>query len=83
MPTGYTRLWRCGSTYYFRCKIPEDLLAHHAPRIEIKFSLKTTDRREAERRVRLESVKLDQEFAALRRKGAGTASSVAATQALN
>jgi hypothetical protein len=69
VPTGHTRLWRRGAVYHFRCKIPGDLLGHYAPRIEIKFSLKTTDRREAERRVRLESVKLDQEFAALRRNG--------------
>jgi hypothetical protein len=56
MPTGHTRLRVRGAAYYFRCKIPADLLAHYAPRGEIKFSLKTNDRREAERRVRSEAV---------------------------
>jgi hypothetical protein len=64
--SGHTRLWRRGATYYFRAKVPQDLLKHYSPKRELKFSLDTRDRSEAVRRVRVESVKLDQEFAALR-----------------
>lgn len=53
--------------YYFRAKVPVDLSQHYAPKREITFSLRTRDPREALERVRLESVKLDQEFAAARR----------------
>ena len=54
------------SSYYFRRKIPEDLIAHYNKK-EIKKSLRTSDRREAERLARIEGSKLDEEFAALRR----------------
>ena len=64
--SGHTRLWRRGAAYYFRAKVPVDLLKQYSPRREIKFTLNTNDRADAERRVRLESVKLDEEFAALR-----------------
>ena len=65
--SGHTRLWRRdGATYYFRAKVPVDLLKQYCPKLEIKFSLKTNDRKEAVLRVRAESVKLDEEFGALR-----------------
>src|SRR5215831_9224832 len=74
VPTQHTHLWRRGATYYFRAKVPVDLLQHYAPKREIKFSLKTNDRKEAERLVRQAAVKQDEEFAALRRKRANHAS---------
>ena len=64
--SGHTRLWRRGATYYFRAKVPQDLLKHYSPKLEIKFSLDTKDRADTVRRVRLEAVKLDQEFEAIR-----------------
>src|SRR5215510_2506683 len=73
VPTQHTHLWRRGATYYFRAKVPVDLLQHYAPKREIKFSLKTNDRKEAERLVRQAAVKQDEEFAALRRKRANHA----------
>lgn len=54
------------SSYYFRRKIPEDLIAHYNKK-EIKKSLRTSDRREAERLARIEGSKLDEEFASLRK----------------
>jgi hypothetical protein len=57
------RLHRRGSVYYFRAKIPADLLLHFAPAKERTLSLRTSNRREAEERVRVESVKFDQEMA--------------------
>ncbi|WP_420889466.1 DUF6538 domain-containing protein [Herbaspirillum frisingense] len=36
------------SSYYFRRKIPEDLIGHYNKK-EIKKSLRTSDKREAER----------------------------------
>ncbi|MCP1573181.1 hypothetical protein J2S30_001560 [Herbaspirillum rubrisubalbicans] len=54
------------SSYYFRRKIPEDLIAHYNKK-EIKKSLRTSDRREAERLARIEGSKLDDEFASLRK----------------
>jgi hypothetical protein len=59
---GATRLMRRGSIYYFRAKVPADLLDDYAPRKEIVKSLHTSDRREGERLVRVESVRQDQEF---------------------
>lgn len=48
-------------TYYFRRRIPKDLLSLY-PSQQVIFSLKTKDRREADRLARIESVKLDHEF---------------------
>lgn len=48
-------------TYYFRRRIPKDLLSFY-PSQQIIFSLKTKDRQEADRLARIESVKLDHEF---------------------
>jgi integrase len=59
-------LERRGEVWWFRRKIEKDLLKHYAPKKEFRFSLKTKDRKEAEAMARLESVKLDQEFASAR-----------------
>jgi len=56
-----TRLAKRGSTYYFRAKIPADLIAHYGKK-EIKVSLKTTDKREAVRLCNLKSVEWDEEL---------------------
>ncbi len=62
----HPRLHRRGTVYYFRAKIPADLLLHFHPAKERTFSLKTTELREALQRVRVESVKFDQEMAQAR-----------------
>jgi hypothetical protein len=48
-------------TFYFRRRIPKDLLSLHSSQ-QIIFSLKRRDRQEADRLTRIESAKLDQEF---------------------
>ncbi|SFH55306.1 hypothetical protein SAMN05216299_12159 [Nitrosospira sp. Nsp14] len=48
-------------TYHFRRRIPKDLLSLYSSS-QIVFSLKTKDRKEADRLARVESFKLDQEF---------------------
>lgn len=53
------------ANYYFRRKIPKDLVPHYR-KAEIKKSLHTADRREAERRARQEGSRLDNEFVSLR-----------------
>lgn len=62
-----THLSIIDSVYHFRRRIPKDLKAVYAPKLEIKFSLKTKDKRKAEQEARIESVKVDQEFEAHRR----------------
>jgi integrase len=52
-----------GSVWWFRRKIEKELLAYYAPKTEFRFSLRTKDKKEAEAKARIESVKLDQEFA--------------------
>lgn len=66
----HTRLHRREGSrnYYFRAKVPADLLPFYGGKREIYYSLKTSNPREALERVRLESVKLDQEFAEKRRQ---------------
>lgn len=64
----HPRLMLRGTVYYFRAKVPVDLLEDYSPKREICFSLRTRDPREALEKVRIESVRLDQEFAAQRRK---------------
>ena len=59
--------------YRLRVKVPTDLLHHYHPRKEITKSLKTSDYRTACDRARVERVKLDQEFAEVRRKLAAQA----------
>jgi integrase len=51
-----------GSVYYFRRRIPLDLIAAHDGQREVTYSLKTKDRSEAERRARKASVALDDEW---------------------
>jgi integrase len=60
-----THLAKRGSRYYFRRKIPLDLLPHYKGR-EVMRSLGTSDRREAERLARIVGVELDREFERLR-----------------
>jgi len=57
----HPRLHKRGDTYYFRAKVPVDLLPFY-PGAEIKFSLRTRDRQTAWQRVQLESLRLDREF---------------------
>lgn len=64
-------------SYYFRAKIPTDLLDQYGGRKEVCFSLRTSDYREALKRVRVESVKLDQEFDEKRRSKAAEGAQVA------
>lgn len=59
-------LIRRGAVYYYRRRIPTELLAHYAPKKEIHKSLGTSERREAVERARAMSVQHDKEFAALR-----------------
>jgi hypothetical protein len=53
------RLLSRNGTYYFRAKIPTDLLPHYAPKREIKFSLKTTDKKKAWQLAQAASLRLD------------------------
>lgn len=59
---GQTHAFKRGSVYYFRMKIPVDLLSHYTPKTEIRFSLKTSDKKEARRLANQESAHWDQEF---------------------
>ena len=67
-----TRLLRRKTTkfYYFRARVPADPRLHYNNRREIVESLKTTDKREAERLVRIKSVEPDNHFEELRRREA-------------
>lgn len=66
MQTHLTR--RAGGRYYLRRRIPLDLLEHFKPRKEITKALGTSERREAEKRVRVLSAQLDAEFDSIREK---------------
>lgn len=55
-----------GNVYYFRRRIPFDLIDQHAGKREIVRSLGTKDRAEAERLARKVSVDLDDEWLAMR-----------------
>jgi len=46
---GQTHAFKRDSVYYFRMKVPVDLLPHYSPKTEIRFSLKTSDKKEARR----------------------------------
>jgi integrase len=60
---------RKGSTHWwFRRRIPQDLLVHYHPKKEIAFSLETADYRTACEKARMEFVRLDQEFVEVRAK---------------
>lgn len=56
-----THLAKRGSRYYFRRKVPLDVLPHYKGR-EVMRALGTSDRREAERLARAIGVELDREF---------------------
>jgi integrase len=58
----HTRLKRRGAVYYFRCKIPADLIEHYGGKREILESLRTADPKEALRKVRTRSEQQEQEF---------------------
>lgn len=58
---------RRGATYHYRRRIPTDLVDALDGKREVTFSLKTKDQREAAARARRESVRLDDEWAAIRR----------------
>lgn len=60
-------LTRRGDVYQFRRKVPPELIPVLGKR-EFKRSLKTGDRREAERRARVEALKSDREIVEARRK---------------
>lgn len=64
----HPRLQRRGSVYYFRAKYPTDLLFFFQLAKERTVSLRTSEPREALERLRIESVKFDQEVAEARRK---------------
>lgn len=59
----HPRLWCRNGIYYFRCKVPKDLLIQYHGRKLIQRSLNTHDPREAKRLVILESAKQEEEFA--------------------
>lgn len=61
-----THLITRNGTYYFRRRIPLDLLPFYTPKLEILFSLKTKDLALANRLARAESVRLDDHFETLR-----------------
>ncbi|MGH1379227.1 MAG: DUF6538 domain-containing protein [Alphaproteobacteria bacterium] len=65
--TGHTNLFRRGATYYFRSRVPKDILDTYG-KDEEKFSLKTKDYKEAIKRARVESAKVEGKFATHRRE---------------
>jgi hypothetical protein len=67
------RLFRRGNAFFIRVRIPrdlQDLYAATGRRSEICETLKTAERREAERRCRRRGAEIDQEFAQRRRERA-------------
>lgn len=62
-----THLFRRGSVYYFRCRVPADLFDHYG-KAEIKRSLHTSSHKQALELVRLQALKQDQEFQEIRRQ---------------
>lgn len=62
-----TNLVKRGAVFYFRCRIPADLVEHYQGRREIKRSLRTSDYKKALELVHVESLKQDQEFTEVRR----------------
>src|SRR5258708_362066 len=61
------RLQRRGGRYFLRVRVPDELRPIIGQR-EIRRALKTSDRGDAVRRVRVASVEVEAEFAAARRK---------------
>lgn len=63
---GHPRLYRRGSIYYHRAAIPKDIAPTY-PKKEETFSLKTAERQEALKRVRIAAASVDAKFDAHRR----------------
>ncbi|WP_298960192.1 site-specific integrase [uncultured Roseibium sp.] len=59
--SGHTRLYRRGAVYYHRAVVPADIVDTYG-KIEEFFSLRTKDRTEALRRVRIKAVEVDNRF---------------------
>lgn len=57
-----THLITRNGAYYFRRRIPKELLQFYYPKTEIIFSLRTKKLKTAERLAHVDSVKLDDEF---------------------
>lgn len=66
---GHPRLYRRGATYYHRAAVPIDIRDTY-PKSEETFSLRTKDFKEAVKRVRVESARVDKRFDEHRRKKA-------------
>lgn len=58
---GHTRLYRRNATYYHRAVVPKDIIETYG-KVEETFSLKTKDRDEALRLVRIKAVEVNQRF---------------------
>ncbi len=59
--TGHTNLYRRGATYYFRARVPKDIMDTYG-KDEERFSLKTKDKTEAVQAVRLKSAEVELKF---------------------
>ena len=55
-------------SFYFRMRVPIDLLEVYAPKTELKFSLQTENYKEAQSKILLKAQQLEQEFSEHRRK---------------
>lgn len=55
-------------SFYFRMRVPTDLLEVYAPKTELKFSLQTENYKEAQSKILLKAQQLEQEFSEHRRK---------------
>jgi len=62
-----THLFNRDGTYYFRARIPADLLPHLSPKREVVTSLRTKDKTEAKRLVSAMVLQVQQEWDTLRR----------------
>lgn len=65
--TGYTNLYRRGATYYFRVRVPKDIVKSYG-KVEEKFSLRTPDKQKAISKWRQASADVDARFAAYRER---------------
>lgn len=65
--SGHPRLYRRGAVYYHRAAVPTDIRATYGKREELK-SLRTKDRAEALRKVRIVALEVDNRFEAHRRQ---------------
>ena len=68
-----------GTVYYFRRRIPQDLIEKHAGKREIIRSLGTKDRAEAQRLARKVSAELDDEWQAMRTAPSATSNRATAS----